>query len=173
MNKRSLLVICMAALLAGSCFKSNERNPLKGVPNPIVLFANSNWPLKSTSTFFNPFSTLTDSVAGTMMLRLRIQLSGMTQKTDTRVTLKVDTAQLLSYNAYYKTAYILLPDSCYTVGLTPMIPADTGMVVAVVSLSPSKFKGPSKYLLPLTIADAGAVPVAANAATMLYTLQGN
>jgi Domain of unknown function (DUF1735). len=150
------------------CLKNDVVLDYSGI-QPIVVIPDSNWPARGFGAM-----PLTDSIKGTTRLNLYAKVSYVNPlKTNVLVKFSPDNALVAAYNTQWGTDYKLLPDSCYTVNsLDLTIPADTKQASLPVTLIPSKIDPQYDYILAYSITQAGALSVASNFKSMIFTLKG-
>jgi hypothetical protein len=93
---------------------------------------------------------------------------------DVSVTVAVDDAKRVAYNATSSVPFDAQPDSTFS------LPATTGVVKAGVNIAqfiviyyPAKIDPTKSYMLPITLTDASGLTISGNLATIYFHIIGN
>jgi len=90
------------------------------------------------------------------------------------VTIGVDAAKITTYNAANNTAFVVLPDSAFTLAATSLtIPAGQQFVSTTISFYKSKVDPSLSYMLPISITDASVKALTSNRNTLYFIIIGN
>lgn len=90
------------------------------------------------------------------------------------VTIGVDAAKIAEYNASHNTAFVVVPDSGYTLASTTLtIPAGQQYASTTISFYKSKFDPSLSYMLPISITDASGKALTSNKNTLYFNIIGN
>lgn len=90
------------------------------------------------------------------------------------VKIGVDAAKIAAYNAANNTAFVIAPDSGYTlVSTTLTIPAGQQYASTTISFYKSKFDPSLSYMLPISITDASGKALTSNKNTLYFNIIGN
>ena len=90
------------------------------------------------------------------------------------VTLGVDAALIATYNAANNTAFVLAPDSTFSLASTSLtIPAGQQYVTTTISFYQSKLDASLSYLVPISIMDASGKLLSSNQNTLYFNVIGN
>jgi len=90
------------------------------------------------------------------------------------VTIGVDAAQIATYNASHNTAFVLLPDSAYTLTTTTLtIPSGEQYASTSISFYKQKVDPSLSYMLPISITDASGKALTSNENTLFFNIIGN
>jgi BT_3987-like, N-terminal domain len=90
------------------------------------------------------------------------------------VTLGVDAALISTYNGANNTAFVLAPDSTYSLASTSVtIPAGQQYVTTTISFYKDKLDASLSYLVPISIMDASGKLLSSNQNTLYFNVIGN
>ena len=93
---------------------------------------------------------------------------------DLTVTLGVDDAKRISYNASNTTQYSALPANTFTfASKTAVIKAGSRLANFTISFDPTKIDPTQNYMLPISITDAQGQTVSGNFGTIYFHMIGN
>lgn len=114
---------------------------------------------------------VTDTATVTILVNLA---SVNPPKAPVAVTIGIDAAQIATYNAAHTTAFVILPDSDYTLTATSVtIPAGQQYASTTVSFYKSKLDPSLSYMLPISITDASGKALTSNENTLFFNIIGN
>ena len=173
MSLKNLTGIALACgiLFMASCVKNRNDGAVDfSQLTPIVLIPEGGLKNFSTEALTFPAADVSDSTT----FRVNYAAKNVAPN-DVVVTLAIDDASRLAYNASHTDQYEKMPDSVYSFTTTKVTVKAGQSYSDVVTLIvyPNKVNSSKSYMLPITITDASGVQVSGNFGTIYYHIIGN
>jgi hypothetical protein len=170
LNKWVALITGTFVLLVSlnSCLKNRNASAtdFSHLQDHVVLMNSGLGAVSASNVAFN-----TDTTTITIMANLA---SVNPPASPVVVTIGVDAAQIATYNASHNTAFIVLPDSAYTLtSKTLTIPSGQQYASTTISFYKSKVDPSLSYMLPISIKDASGKALSSNQNTLYFNIIGN
>ncbi len=158
-------------LLMASCVKNRNDGAVDFTQiTPLVLIPEGGMKNFSTSALLFPATDGSDTAS------FRVNYAYKTvAPADVVVTLAVDDAARLAYNASHTDQYDKMPDSLYlfpTTRVTIKAGQSYSDLIKLI-VYPKKVNSSKSYLLPITITDASGVNISGNFGTIYFHIIGN
>ena len=169
--KKILSAIIMLSFFLTGCLKDTTINSDGGLPSTPTTIQFT----YSGLEYLGQASVLTAGVTDPITNNMIVNVAGRSALSkDLAITVGVDDAKRVTYNATSGTKYDAMPDSCYS------LPVKTGIVKAghyldtlAVIFYPDKIDPSKNYMLPITLKDAEGQIIASNFSTYWYHTIGN
>jgi|GEM_PF-706271 len=173
MSIKNLAGIALACgmLFLASCVKNRNEGAVDfSQLTPTVLIPEGGLKNFSTSALLFDASSSSDSVG------FRVNYASKTvAPNDVVVTLAVDDAARVAYNASHTDQYEKMPDSLFKF-TTTQVTVKAGQSysdLVNVTFYPNKINSSKSYMLPITITNASGVNISGNFGTIYYHVIGN
>ena len=169
--KKILSAIIMLSFFLTGCLKDTTINSDGGLPSTPTAIQFT----YSGLEFFGQASVLTAGVTDPIVNNMIVNVAGRSALSkDLAITVSVDDAKRVTYNATSDTKYEAMPDSCYSLPVkTGTIKAGKYLDTLEVTFYPDKIDPTKNYMLPITLKDAEGQIIASNFSTYWYHTIGN
>lgn len=161
----------MLSIFLTSCLKDTTINSEGGLPNTPTTIQFT----YSGLEYVGQASILTAGVTDPITINMIVNVAGRSALSkDLAITVGVDDAKRVSYNATSDTKYEAMPDSSYSLPVkTGTIKAGKYLDTLAVIFYPDKIDPTKNYMLPITLKDAEGQIIASNFSTYYYHTIGN
>jgi len=169
--KKILSVIIILSVFLASCLKDTTINSEGGlVSTPTIIEGKY-----SGLAYFGEASLLTAGQVDPMVTPMVINIAGRSAlSSDLTVTMGVNDAARVAYNATSDIKFEAMPDSCYSFAVkTGVIPAGEYLDTLYITFFPEKIDPAKNYMLPISIKDAQGQTISGNFSTGYFHTIGN
>ena len=162
------MMVAVMFVSLNSCLKDRlaKETDFSGLQDHVVLLNAGLGAVGASNVSFN-----TDTSTQT----IRVNLASVNPPSSpVPVTIGVDTTVISAYNASHNTAFVVLPDSAYTLTTTTLtIAAGEQYASTTISFYKSKVDPSVSYMLPISIKDASGKALSSNENTKYFNIIGN